>query len=179
MTTAATLRDLLDHTSRDVNDLIGTITETIRRIDETATGTIAVRRYDTPGITTTPNPADLTDTARTQHADGTDRAIADRAELDQIIRQLARHADRAIRIRNAYRPRPASPLDRARADGDNRPGCASCARTHVAPGVRRWVETHRNGLCSFCYRWARKYGGLPPLPLLEKHHRGERVMVKA
>lgn len=162
--------------TEDIDWFVTIANDVSRRINEAAGLAVPVRRYDAPGVSGT-RTNDLADSVeRLRHAD---RAVADRDELDRIATDLERIGRRLLRLGITWQPRESSPLDRARTEGDNTPGCTSCARTHQAKGVRRWVAVFRDGLCSWCYAYRRRYGGLPPLPLLEKHHRGERVMVKA
>lgn len=133
-------------------------------------------------------------TARTQHTD-LRRAIAqlaaraDRAahantdtEEKRAVRQVTNKADYTASMVARWLPRYATAKERQESARELDPGCVSCARTFVAPGIRRWEPTYRGDLCSWCDRGPvgkRATGTVPPLDLLERHHAGSKVRVRA
>lgn len=73
---------------------------------------------------------------------------------------------------------------------ENAKCCRSCARTEVAPGVRRSEAVYRRTdgggvfaemvpLCSWCYRLVFDCERMPTIEELERHHRGEKVRHRA
>lgn len=127
--------------------------------------------------------ADPVANAATNH----DRAGADLTRLDDHIKRAAQHLNAVIQIADTYRIRHAGDHDASKA-GIADVGCESCARLPGAHGAPRWepiyratitlASGHKPGLCTFCHNHARRHGALPPLPLLDAHHRGEHKRVR-
>lgn len=114
-----------------------------------------------------------------------DQPTKDLAELRRLCRQHIANAERVTAILASYQPRPADGYQRAHTAGDD-PGCRSCARLEVG-GAPRWEPVHRGveldgevvKLCSWCERWARHTGSMPPRRQLCDHHDGKRVRLPA
>ena len=113
-----------------------------------------------------------------------DRARQDLAALDRDLERMGNTLERVVRLLGGYTPRSASDRERAESQG-GADGCWSCARLPNPhhPGEQRWepgtrrviVDDEGRDLCSWCDKWHRKTGTLPPKDILERHHRGERI----
>lgn len=124
----------------------------------------------------------------------TDQATVDERDLDAALTHAARAMTRAWDIVGRYppphRPTDADRLALGRGRACEEPGCESCARTTSPAGGPRW-EPPRQGmahptfvgdrlsepklLCEWCYSCVRRWGRLPSVNELERHHRGEIV----
>ena len=123
-----------------------------------------------------------------------DSASRDLRNLDRYLTGVELYVADIERTLDAYGPaRPAADMDRLALERMNipaMPGCVNCARIEGPRGGVRWepVDTrHPNAttvgdrlpesvmLCSWCYDAVAKWGRLPSVSELEKHHRGEKV----
>lgn len=116
-----------------------------------------------------------------------DKAKQHRDEVVRLLRSMQTNAERVQNILACYSPRPATDADRAKLEQQNDPGCQSCSRVEVRPGVPRWepvqgVPTDCAGnltvamaLCSWCKGFIKDTGRLPHLAELGQHHDGKRV----
>lgn len=129
-----------------------------------------------------------TSTARQQHRDllhaiGVLYAAAGRCAVPEPelrdARTAASKADYVLDLSKRWCPRPPTVKERAETEGDNEPGCVSCARTEVVRGVRRWEPALWGDLCRWCYDWKRATGEAPSVELVRAHHDGKRIMRKA
>lgn len=114
-----------------------------------------------------------------------DRAAADRARLEELLKSMGRQAGQVLDILARYTPRQAT--DKEKRDtlqaNEREEGCSSCARTQVTRGVQRWepvyratvIDNEKHPLCRWCWEWLRSTGELPTLAQVEQHHRGLRV----
>lgn len=115
-----------------------------------------------------------------------DRAAADRARLEELLKSMGRQAGQVLDILARYTPRQATEKEKRETLKANQreAGCESCARTEVSRGVPRWEPVYRRtlvddaatDLCRWCWEWHRSLGSLPPTVQLEAHHRGQRVV---
>ena len=125
---------------------------------------------------------------------GRDQAVHDERELDAALKTAATAVNKAWEIIGRYPPaHRATDADRlalGRVGATEDPGCESCARTRSPAGGPRW-EPPRAGqaqptfvggrleepwlLCEWCYSCVRRWGRLPSVTEVEKHHRGEIV----
>ena len=125
---------------------------------------------------------------------GRDQALYDERNLDDALKAAAQAINKAweivARYPPAHRATDADRLALGRVKASDEPGCESCARTTSPAGGPRW-EPPRSGqsaptfvggrleepklLCEWCYSCVRRWGRLPSVPELEKHHRGEIV----
>lgn len=123
-----------------------------------------------------------------------DQAVRDEADLNRAIKAAAVEMGKAWAIIARYPPpHRATDADRlalGRTPGHCEPGCESCARTMSPAGGPRW-EPPRPGmanptdvggrierpqlLCEWCYSCVRRWGRLPSVNELERHHRGDIV----
>jgi hypothetical protein len=120
-----------------------------------------------------------------------DQASLDERDLDKAIAAAAKELNRAWEIIGRYppphRPTDADRLALGRAVASAEPGCESCSRTVSPAGGPRW-EPPRPGmahptfvgdrltepklLCEWCYQCVRRWGRLPSVTELDRHHRG-------
>lgn len=127
-------------------------------------------------------------------AGGVDQATRDEHDLDATLKHASVAITKAWEIVGRYPPpHRANDADRValgKANARPEPGCESCARTESAAGGPRW-EPPRSGqanattvggrlaepklLCEWCYQCVRRWGRLPTVAELERHHRGEIV----
>lgn len=166
----------------------------IDRLDNGAPAVVALEQFGRSLVSDrTADAAMIRNAARTQHADLV-KAIAECArkadacvallaagDLTPAKRSLRTAESKAVYIANMvarWQPRYATPKERAETSRDLDPGCVSCARTQVVPGVKRWVPVSRADLCDWCYRWKLRTGEAPSQEVVEQHHRG-RVRVSA
>jgi hypothetical protein len=123
-----------------------------------------------------------------------DQAVYDERNLDDALRHAAQSLNKAWEIIGRYPPpHRATDADRlalGRVSAADEPGCQSCTRTTSPAGGPRW-EPPRPGmaaptfvggrltepklLCEWCYQCVRRWGRLPSVNELERHHRGEIV----
>lgn len=112
------------------------------------------------------------------------RSDPSRRDIDELRRLAKRfHADaeRFTAILASHQARSANGYERTHT-AENDPGCRSCARLEVH-GAPRWEPVHRGvklgdetvQLCSWCERWAREHGAVPPRQVLVDHHDGKRI----
>lgn len=99
-----------------------------------------------------------------------DAALVDLARLEEIRKQRQRLIREEFEITSRWLQRTAT----AQAKRDARPSssddwCESCERVHRHSPVRR------RRLCGWCDDFKAIEGVLPPLDLLEAHHRGVRM----
>lgn len=106
-----------------------------------------------------------------------DRAAADLADLRRLVEMHCRLMDQLHAIATRY---PAQA--QTRADVEAQPGedwCRSCWRDrkyHEPVGRKATGVPYYRGLCRWCGQLARDLGVvLPPLELVERKHRGERI----
>jgi hypothetical protein len=177
-TRANLLAKALDHV-HDGSTVIGRIRD--------AQGGLRARAFDSGG--------------RTMRHDATfagslsgDQAVTDERDLDKAIRSAVVEVNRAWAILGRYpAPHRATAADRlalGRVGGVQEPGCESCARTLSPAGGPRWEPLRQNMvtpttvgdritdpklLCSWCYSCVYRWGRLPSVAELERHHRGEIV----
>lgn len=123
-----------------------------------------------------------------------DASGAHRAELARCVLRARGAIRRARQLAAGYpEARAAGAGERAelaRVNGRGEPGCGSCARLQVAPGVPRWeprdsrfagptsVAGRLAGpmvLCVWCHDRVAQWGRLPTVDELEAHHEGRRV----
>lgn len=123
-----------------------------------------------------------------------DQAVHDERHLDEALKAAAVATNKAWEIICRYPPpHRATDADRlalGRSKASDEPGCESCARTTSPAGGPRW-EPPRSGqaqptfvggrledpmlLCEWCYSCVRRWGRLPSVTEVEKHHRGDIV----
>ena len=152
-----------------------------------AQGGIRARAYDGGGST-------MRHDATFAGAMGVDQAVADERHLDSSLKAAAIAMNKAWEIIGRYPPphraTEADLLALGRNNGHCEPGCDSCARTISPAGGPRW-EPPRPGaahptfvggrldepklLCEWCYSCVRRWGRLPSVNELERHHRGDIV----
>lgn len=127
-------------------------------------------------------------------ARGVDQAVLDERDLNNALKTASVAVTKAWEILGRYpAPHRATDADRlalGRANARPDPGCDSCARTHSPAGGVRW-EPPRAGqaqptycggrldvpmlLCEWCYSCVRRWGRVPSVEEVERHHRGEMV----
>jgi hypothetical protein len=128
--------------------------------------------------------ADPTSRAALQH----DLAAAHLREIDKLLRRVHDDVRRLVVLFSIYVPHAAHPKARRETARFNDPGCGSCARlpSPADPKVSRYEPPHTktlyviNGskpmlLCWFCQRWYKRYGDIPTVDQVGRHHRGETV----
>jgi hypothetical protein len=123
-----------------------------------------------------------------------DQAVHDEHALDAALKAAAVALGKAWEIVGRYPPphraTDADLLALGRANGSAEPCCQSCSRIVSPAGGPRW-EPPRPGmaqptfvggrleepklLCEWCYQCVRRWGRLPSVTELERHHRGEIV----
>jgi hypothetical protein len=123
---------------------------------------------------------------------GLDLAAAHRAELERCIGRARTAIRRALEIAAGYpearAPDPGVATALARANDRADPGCESCARITGPAGVPRWEPpigplcTDVAGalpeparLCRWCWDAVSRWGRLPTVEELARHHDGRRV----
>lgn len=123
-----------------------------------------------------------------------DATAVHRAELGRCLLRARAAIGRARQLADRYPEARAAGVgeraELARANGRYEPGCGSCARLHVAPGVARWEprDSRYAGpttvagrlaepmvLCVWCHDRTAQWGRLPTVDELEAHHEGRRV----
>jgi hypothetical protein len=120
-----------------------------------------------------------------------DQAAADLAQVEKDWRTVRHARERIAGTYSRYTPRPATAVERRllTVANEGTPGCDSCARTEVEPGVPRWVPPLTDDsstvgglldeprlLCRWCYDHVVRTDGLVPnVAELEDHHDGKRV----
>lgn len=162
----------------------------LQRITEAQGGLAAARpeRIGTRGVS-------LADPTAVSAMRGLDLAAAHRNELEHCIGRARTAIHRALDIAAGY-PEPREPDAGARAalsrlNDHSDPGCESCARVAGPAGGPRWeppdarLDGHRTDacgaldramwLCRWCHDAVRRWGRLPTLAELERHHDGKRV----
>lgn len=124
----------------------------------------------------------------------TDPAVKDEADLVRLVR-LVSTSTQALweivgRYPPAHLPNDADRLALGRTNAKPDPGCESCVRTTGVAGAPRWEPPRSDlanpttcggrletamWLCDWCYGCVAKWGRIPTLKEVERHHRGERV----
>lgn len=182
----------LAQASEDIDLVLVALPDVLRRLRDGMAGQPGAQRYDTPvvgGHTTVldergmsmPAVSDPTGEAAVRAVMGGDPSSITQRRIAQLVATIAHAADELVtHVRIAQRR---GPTDRERRDTDAvniEPGCRSCARTEVTPGVRRWERVYRRDRCRWCASWAGIHGDQdPPLEVLERHHAGQRIRIKA
>jgi hypothetical protein len=124
----------------------------------------------------------------------TDQAVVDERELNKAIDAAARAATKAMEIVDRYpMAHRATDIDQAalgRLNARDASWCESCARTTGPAGGARCEPpraalagpTNVGGrldppqlLCDWCYQAVRRWGRVPTVDELERHHRGQIV----
>jgi len=187
------LARLVDETVDAITDLAGHFHHgVLQRMAEAAPGA-SVGRFDRPVVAGGRTVADPTATAALAGVD--DLPALHRSELERALGAVRTRLRRCIDIAHLYpEPREADVADRAalaRLNGcvDER-GCESCARTTGPANAPRFqpiysrlsapvlVDTDTGltmWLCEWCWGAHRRWGRLPTLAELERHHAGQRV----
>lgn len=136
--------------------------------------------------TTYPAVSDPTGEMAIRLAQRKDVARRDLGRYYEAIRLVRKGRTMLYDLDAAYMPHHPTLFDRAETEGDNEPGCVSCARLPAPSGVKgakRWEPpttkkpSKKSGLllCWFCDRWWGRTGAIPPTDVLEDHHAGKRV----
>jgi hypothetical protein len=163
----------------------------LQRMAEAAPG-VSVGRFDRPLVSGGRTVADPTATAALAGVD--DLAALHRSELERTLAAVRTRLRRCIDIARMYpEPRAADVADRAALARLNRMderGCESCSRTTGPDNDPRFqpiysrlsapvlVDTEAGvtmWLCEWCWGAHRRWGRLPTLAELERHHAGQRV----